>query len=332
MKKKVRGISRFSLLFGSVVLFCAFFLHPTSGLSLESQADINTENTVSGGASALASKVAQKVETAWTLSMEKVAWSVVVLLIGWIAITYLAKLLDALAEHWIYFRLMIKRTIPILRVGGWTLLLYMIVADVIAPPIETLVALTASAGIAVGFASQDILKNIFGGVIILFDRPFQIGDKVEVGKYYGEVTHIGLRTVRIVTPDDSLVSIPNSEIVNTSVSNSNAGEKNCQVVAEFYLPPHIDLISAKKIARRAASVSRYVYLNKPISVVLKNEIHEGRSWLKMRLKAYVLDLSYEFAFSTEMTEIVLSEFLKHRLVSAEELFFAREASVVERTS
>lgn len=258
--------------------------------------------------------------------MEKVGWSVVVFFIGWMTITYLTKLLEGIAEHWVSFRLMIKRIIPILRVGGWTLILYIVVADVLAPPIQTLVALTASAGIAVGFASQDILKNIFGGVIILFDRPFQIGDKVEVGKYYGEVTHIGLRTVRIVTPDDSLVSIPNSEIVNTSVSNSNAGENNCQVVTEFYLPPHIDLVKARKIAHRAAAVSRYIYLNKPIAIVLKNEIHEGRSWLKMRLKAYVLDLRYEFAFSTEVTEIVISEFLKHRLVTADELFFCTDHS------
>lgn len=189
-----------------------------------------------------------------------------------------------------------------------------------------MVALTAAAGIAVGFASQDILKNIFGGVIILFDRPFQIGDKVEVGKYYGEVTHIGLRTVRIVTPDDSLVSIPNSEIVSTSVSNANSGANHCQVVTEFYLPPHVDLVATRMIARRAATVSRYIYLNKPIAVVLKNEIHEGRSWLKMRLKAYVLDLRYEFAFSTEITEIVIAELLKHRIVSAEALFFAQETS------
>jgi small-conductance mechanosensitive channel len=185
------------------------------------------------------------------------------------------------------------------------------------------VALTASAGIAVGFASQDILKNIFGGIMILFDRPFQVGDKIELGKYYGEVIHIGLRTVRIVTPDDSQVSIPNSEIVNQSVSNANSGENNCQVVAEFYLPPDIDLVKAKKIAYRAAAVSRYVYLNKPIAIVIKNEIHEGRSLLKMRLKAYVLDIRYEFPFSTEMTEIVMGEFLKQKLVTPEELSYMR---------
>ena len=155
--------------------------------------------------------------------------------------------------------------------------------------------------------------------MILFDRPFQVGDKIQMGNYYGEVVQIGLRTVRIVTPDDSLVSIPNSEVVNQAVSNSNAGEFNCQVVAEFFLPAHIDVQKLKRIAYRGAAVSRYVYLNKPIAVVIKNEIHEGRSLLKVRLKAYVLDLRYEFAFSSEMTEMVIQYLLKNNIVKQEEL-------------
>ncbi|MCB0314052.1 MAG: mechanosensitive ion channel, partial [Calditrichaeota bacterium] len=53
---------------------------------------------------------------------------------------------------------------------------------------------------AIGFAAQDILKNIFGGLMLLLDRPFQVGDKIEAGGHYGEVVQIGLRTVRIVTP------------------------------------------------------------------------------------------------------------------------------------
>jgi len=132
-----------------------------------------------------------------------------------------------------------------------------------------------------------------------------------------------LRTVRIVTADDSLVSIPNSEIVNQSVSNANSGESNCQVVAEFYLPPDIDLVKSKKIAYQAAAISRYVFLNKPIAIIIKNEIHQGRSLLKMRLKAYVLDIRYEFPFMSEMTEIVMTEFLKHGLVNAEQLAMIR---------
>ncbi|MEO8232174.1 MAG: hypothetical protein ABI638_07815 [Ignavibacteriota bacterium] len=83
--------------------------------------------------------------------------------------------------------------------------------------------------------------------------------------------------------NDSLVSIPNGDIMNCSVSNSNAGEANCQVVAEIYLPISVDTEKVRQIATEAAQVSKYVYLNKPITVLFFNEINERRSYLKMRL-------------------------------------------------
>ncbi|MEJ2634212.1 MAG: mechanosensitive ion channel [Calditrichia bacterium] len=255
----------------------------------------------------------------WSISVSKIFWSIVMFLVALLVIKNLTRLLEAIAERWTNLRLTIKGIIPIFRIFGWTFVIYVIIAGIFAPPIQTLIAVTASAGIAVGFAAQDILKNIFGGIMILFDRPFQVGDKIKVGEHYGEVISIGLRTVRIVTPDDSVVSIPNSEIVNSSVSNANSGESYCQVVAELFLPPHINVSRVKQIAYRAAAVSRYVYLNKPIAVILKNEIHQGRSLMKLRLKAYVLDIRYEFPFMSEMTEIVMEELLGQGLVTAKDL-------------
>ncbi len=255
----------------------------------------------------------------WSVTFAKVLWVLVLFAIAVFVLKWLTRILEAVAERWTNMRLLIKRFIPIMRMLGWTFVLYISIVGILAPPIETLIAFTASASIALGFASQDLLKNIFGGVLILTDRPFQVGDKIQVGDHYGEVVQIGLRTVRIVTPDDSLVSIPNGEITNQSVSNSNSGESNCQVVSEFFLPAQIDVAAARRVAYRAAAVSRYVFVNKPIVIIFKNEIHQGRSMLKLRLKAYVLDIRYEFPFASEMTEIVLREFVKFGIVSAEDL-------------
>ncbi|MDH4070866.1 MAG: mechanosensitive ion channel family protein [Ignavibacteria bacterium] len=259
----------------------------------------------------------------WSFSMGRIIWSIIVLVIAYFAIKYFTKLLSAVAERWTQFRLTIKGFIPVSRILGWTIAFYTIIVEVLATPMATVVAFAASAGIAIGFASQDILKNIFGGITILFDRPFQVGDKIEIGEHYGEVVNIGLRTVRVQTPDDSLVSIPNAEIVSHSVSNANSGESNCQVVAEFFLPPDVDLVAARRIAYEAAAVSRYAYLNKPIAVTVRNEVHQGRSLMKMRLKAYVLDIRYEFAFSSEMTETVMGKLIALSLVSPEQLSLVR---------
>lgn len=255
----------------------------------------------------------------WSITVSKILWSLVVLLLAVFIIRSLTNLLERIAERWPNLRLTIKRLIPAIRILSWTFVIYEIIAVILAPPWETIITLSAAAGLGVGLASQDILRNIFGGIMILLDRPFQVGDKISAGGHYGEVVQIGLRTVRIVTPDDNLVSIPNGDVMNQPVSNANAGEPNCQVVAEFFLPPDININRTKEIAYLAAATSRYVFLNKPIVVILKNEIYQGRSLLKMRLKAYVLDIRYEFPFMSEMTETVIRELLDSGLVKPDEL-------------
>ena len=252
-------------------------------------------------------------------SIGKVFWAVIFIFLGYILIRFIVTILERFAEKSTTHRITIKGLIPIVKIFGWILIMALIVAGIFRPPAATLIAVTASLGIAIGFAAQDILKNIFGGVMILLDRPFQVGDKIEVGSYYGEVVEIGLRSIRIVTPDDSLVSIPNGELMNQSVSNANNGEANCQVVAEIYLPITADTKRIRQVATEAAQVSKYVYLNKPIAVLFFNEVKEKRSYLKMRLKAYVLDIRYEFAFKSDMTEIVIKQLLEENLIDPENL-------------
>ena len=248
------------------------------------------------------------------ISIRKIFWAVVIGVVAWIILNFLISITEAFGERNPNRRITVKRLIPIIRIAGWTFVTYIIIMGVFQPPVETVFASFASIGVAIGFASQDLLKNIFGGLVILFDRPFHVGDKIEAGKYYGEVTEIGLRSTRIVTADDSVVAVPNGEMMNQSISNSNSGESNCQVVAEFYLPLGTDTVKARNIAVEAAQVSRYVYLNKPVVAVFFHEVEGPRTYIKMRLKAYVSDIRDEFAFKSDMTELVIREFLKEGIL------------------
>ena len=244
------------------------------------------------------------------ISFGNILWSIIILIGSYFFIKLLIIIIERFAEKSTNYRITLKSLSPFVRIIGWSIAVIWIIEGVFELSNDKLFAFIASAGLAIGFASQDILKNIFGGIMILFDKPFQVGDKIEVGEIYGEVKEIGLRSTRIVTKDDSLVSVPNAEVVNSAVSNSNAGEANCQVVAEIYLPIDTDTNTARLIATEAAQISRYIYLNKPIVVLFFNEVKMERSYLKMRVKAYVSDIRNEFAFKSDMTEIIMKEFLK----------------------
>lgn len=253
------------------------------------------------------------------ISVPKIFWTVVILILAYYFIQLVIKILVLISERSAKLRIAIKGFIPVFRIVMWTIIIFAIIKGIFNPPFETILAFTASIGIAIGFAAQDMLKNVFGGMALILDRPFKVGDKIDSGKHYGEVLEIGLRATRLVTPDDSVVSVPNSELVNSAVSNSNSGELNCQVVAEIYLPIDVDTQKVRKIAIESAQVSRYVYLNKPINVLFFNEVKEHRSYLKMRLKAYVMDIRYEFQFKSDMTEIVIRELFDEGVITKEEL-------------
>ena len=253
------------------------------------------------------------------ISIPKIFWTVVILILAYYFIQLVINILVLISERSAKLRIAIKGFIPVFRIVMWTIIIFAIIKGIFNPPFETILAFTASIGIAIGFAAQDMLKNVFGGMALILDRPFKVGDKIDTGKHYGEVLEIGLRATRLVTPDDSVVSVPNSELVNSAVSNSNSGELNCQVVAEIYLPIDVDTQKVRKIAIESAQVSRYVYLNKPINVLFINEVKEHRSYLKMRLKAYVMDIRFEFQFKSDMTEIVLRELLDEGVITKEEL-------------
>lgn len=249
----------------------------------------------------------------------KIFWAIVFALGGYFIIRFSSALLERFAERNAQYRIQVKGLLPIIKIFGWLTVLFIIIEGVFAPPIETILTISASLGIAVGFASQDILQNVFGGILILLDAPFKVGDKVEIGGQYGEVVEIGLRSTRIVTPDDSLVSVPNGKLMNEAIINSNAGEPNCQVVAELFLPPYIDTQLARKIATEVAQTSQYIYLNKPITVLFFHTLNQQRPYLKMRLKAYVMDIRFEFNFKSEMTELFLQEARRQGLFSDADL-------------
>ncbi|WP_197497429.1 mechanosensitive ion channel family protein [Polaribacter vadi] len=280
------------------------------------------EKDVEAEVKATKDKIVEKLKppAIWELfSFWKIFWALIFVIVGYLVIRFTISLLEKYAEKFTNQRITIKGIIPIIKIFGWIFIIVLIIVGIFQPPQSTVLAVSASLGIAIGFASQDIIKNIFGGVIILLDRPFMVGDKIEVGSHYGEVVEIGLRSIRIVTADDSLVSIPNGELMNQSVSNSNTGEANCQVVAEIYLPITVDTKRVRELAKESAQVSKYIYLNKPIYVLFFNEVKEGRSYLKMRLKAYVVDIRYEFAFKSDMTEIVMKELLSQKIIDPKDL-------------
>ena len=266
--------------------------------SMERSGSAGTAQADSAGTEALSLEGARDEVRSLGVS---VFWSLVVLVVFHFLIRAVIWILETLAERSVSRRLSIKWLIPIARMSLWGIAGFLILRTVFRVDAQGLLAASAAMGLALGIAAQDLLKNVFGGLTVVFDQPFQVGDKISVGGTYGEVVSIGLRSTRIVTADDNLVSVPNSQVVEEQVHNANAGQLHCQVVTDLYLPGRVDERKAKEIAFEAALNSQYVFLNKPIVVLVGDEFRTTFV-TRVKVKAYVLDPRFEFLMKSDITE------------------------------
>ncbi len=106
-----------------------------------------------------------------------------------------------------------------IRITVMILVVMNVVQQVSGKSITTILAGLGVGGLAIALAGQDTIKNFFGSVVILGDRPFEIGDRIVFDGHDGPVESVGFRSTRIRTLNGHLVTIPNSEMVNRTVQN-----------------------------------------------------------------------------------------------------------------
>ncbi|WP_226636646.1 mechanosensitive ion channel family protein [Novosphingobium profundi] len=172
----------------------------------------------------------------------------------------------------------------------------------------TLAVIGGTVAVAVGFAMKDLVASFIAGVIVMLDRPFQVGDRVNFGGEYGDITAIGLRSVRMQTLDDNTVTIPNSKFLSDVTSSGNYGALDMQVVMDFHIAADQDIERAREIVNEAVLSSRYVFLAKPVVILVNQWVSDYLVGVRLRLKAYVLDTRFEKAFESDVNLRVLRAF------------------------
>ncbi len=252
------------------------------------------------------------IEILTKISARNVLYGVLVLVVTYLLVRVSQSLLETLSRRAPRARFFFKLLSPVFRFFLW-ITGTVIVLTIFAPSRETLLAVLASVGIALGLGAQDLVKNLIGGLVILIDRPYQLGDRVKIGDAYGEIDHIGLRSTKLTTPDDTRVTIPNSDILSGKAWNSNSGVPDCQVVTDLFVPHDTDPTEVIGIGAEAAYSSPYVLLSKPVVVLLQDHFQDG-PYMTVRVKAYVYDHRFEPRLQSDITQRAKAEFLRRGML------------------
>ena len=182
--------------------------------------------------------------------LDKVYYLVVIGFVAWA----LARTMDALIQ--IYLVPIVEKSkselddqlLPILRktlkASIWTICI-IIGLDNAGYDVGAVIAGLGIGGLAFALAAQDSVKNLFGGITIFTDKPFQIKDRIKISGFDGSVEEIGIRSTRIRTLDGRRVTIPNSKFSESAIENVTS-EPNRKVVLNLGLTYETDQVGIKK--------------------------------------------------------------------------------------
>lgn len=166
-----------------------------------------------------------------------------------------------------------------------------IALDVLGVNVMPFIAGAGVLGVAVGFAAKDTLSNLIAGILLIIDRPFEIGDRIEVwsapagSASWGDVIDIGLRATRIKTTDNIVVIIPNNEIMTRDIVNYTTIYASIRVRINIGIAYDADIAKAKTLILQAAQSADWILAEPAPKVVVRNfgessVALQGRVWIK----------------------------------------------------
>ncbi len=241
--------------------------------------------------------------------------SLVVIIVAWAILRFTNSMVEKLGTVFADRRLLIHKISAFFHFIVYFATIVSVVLLSFRISKEVLVILSGTGAIVLGFAMKDIAASFIAGIMIMFDRPFQVGDRINFGDHYGDVITIGLRSVKLQTLDDSTVTIPNNMFLGQTTSCGNSGVLDMQIVVDFYIGIDQDITKARAIIQDVAANTRFIYLPKPINVIVSQVVIDSCIALQLRLKAYVLDTKYEKDFETDITLHVMKLFSEQGIQS-----------------
>ena len=161
-------------------------------------------------------------------------------------------------------------------------------------------------GVTIGFAARDSLSNLISGIIIFIDRPFVIGDLVEIDDKYGKVSEITLRSTRVVTSDGRMLAVPNTEIVNKTVA-SYTNFPNLRLDIPVTIAVTEDIEQARQTLLKLVDDDPE-YLKSPAPRVVVQHLNDYN--VAIELQAWLIDERQHVEKRSELREKVFNAFNK----------------------
>ena len=186
--------------------------------------------------------------------------------------------------------------------------------DTLGINIMPFIAGAGVAGIAIGFAAKDTLSNLIAGVLLIIDRPFEVGDRIEVwsapagSATWGDVINVGLRATKIKTTDNIVIIIPNNEIMKRDIVNYTIISTNIRVRINVGVAYDADIEKAKKLILDVADAVAWISKSPAPKVVVRSF---GESSVDLQLRVWIDDARKRMDTVSYVTDKIKTAFDQH---------------------
>ena len=283
-------------------------------------------------ASALAQEVPDLGVLAGFIRWGGLFFSVFVVAGSLVLLRVIGTLADRLGQRFTHRRLTVQKTESFIRFLVYIATGGLVLGLSVRLDSAGLTVIGASLGFAIGFAMRDLVAAFIAGLTIMFDRPFQVGDRVQYAGEYGDIIKIGLRSVRMNTLAHNIVTIPNNKVLTDVTASGNYGALEMQVAMDFYIGVDQDLDRAEEIIHEACITSRFCFLDEPVPVLAKQVILQDYVAYEVKARPYVLDVRHEKAFETDVHARVRKAFIKHGIQPPAMLYRSINVGAVHPTT
>ncbi len=240
-------------------------------------------------------------------------YALLVAAVAAVVVRVLDRTFDRLADTFTTQRMRLHRLDTLTRFAVYSVAGFIALSSLVHLTAEGLFALSGAFAVILGFAFKDVGASALAGLTVLVDSSFQVGDRISFGSWYGEVVDIGLRSVRVRTLDDNLVTIPSNRFLTEVVASANAGALDAMVVMPFPIAADADHSAAMTIVREAVTASKYINMHRPVEVLVAAKLTGAYPYTEVTAKAYVFDIRHERAFASDVTDMVLRTFKAARI-------------------
>jgi small-conductance mechanosensitive channel len=246
---------------------------------------------------------------------ELTLWSIVYFLL----LIFLLFYLTAKIRKWVVYKLLANSKIDLgVRVAVGTILRYIVlvigfivVLQTIGLDLSAVTVLAGALGVGIGFGLQNITNNFVCGIIILFERPIKVGDRIEVGDVSGDVTSISMRSTTILTNDNISIIVPNSDFISSKVINWSYTDRNIRFNIPIGVSYKEDPEKIKMILLEVADENKGILKEPPSEVLF---IEYADSALVFNLRVWTRDYTNRpNVLKSQIYYAVFKKFKEHNI-------------------